>query len=121
MAWVVFLWVSQFRFGILMPSVHRFECVGLGVGHTEGVAAVAISKKTNSFCVSGGQDRTVKLWNTSSITGVHQFIVLLLSCRLLVIGMCGSYVWVCFCGKEERYSLTWVGLWLNIYNSYRYL
>jgi U3 small nucleolar RNA-associated protein 13 len=48
----------------------RFECVGRGVGHTEGVGAVAFSRKSTSFAVSGGQDRTVKLWDTEAAIGV---------------------------------------------------
>lgn len=43
--------------------------MGRGVGHTEGVGAVAFSKKGSEFCVSGGQDRTVKLWDTTKIAG----------------------------------------------------
>ena len=42
--------------------------MGKGAGHTEGVGAVAFSKKTSEFCVSGGQDRTIKLWDTTAVT-----------------------------------------------------
>eukprot|EP00124_Ichthyophonus_hoferi_P004237 Ihof_evm1s443 gene=Ihof_evmTU1s443 len=42
-----------------------FPCLAIGTGHTEGVGAVAFSKKAPNFVVSGSQDRTVKLWSTA--------------------------------------------------------
>uniref|UniRef100_A0A7N0U0S9 U3 small nucleolar RNA-associated protein 13 C-terminal domain-containing protein n=1 Tax=Kalanchoe fedtschenkoi TaxID=63787 RepID=A0A7N0U0S9_KALFE len=38
-------------------------CIGVGVGHTEGVGAVAFSKRRKNFFVSGSRDRTLKIWN----------------------------------------------------------
>ncbi|ORZ03260.1 WD40-repeat-containing domain protein [Syncephalastrum racemosum] len=40
----------------------RYKCVAVGVGHTESVNAVGLSRKSNSFLISGGQDRTIKYW-----------------------------------------------------------
>ena len=41
-------------------------CVGVGVGHTEAVGAVALPRKPSSrFFVSGSEDRTVKCWTWS--------------------------------------------------------
>ncbi|KAI8072212.1 WD40-repeat-containing domain protein [Gilbertella persicaria] len=41
----------------------RFQAAGLCVGHTESVGAVALSRKSNSFMITGSQDRTIKYWN----------------------------------------------------------
>jgi len=38
-------------------------CVGECVGHTESVGAVAMSKRSSDFLVSGSQDKTLKVWN----------------------------------------------------------
>ncbi|KAI9342072.1 quinon protein alcohol dehydrogenase-like superfamily, partial [Zopfochytrium polystomum] len=45
----------------------KFFCAGLCLGHTEAIGAISISRKSNSFVITGGQDRTVKLWDTSSL------------------------------------------------------
>ncbi|KAI8984486.1 WD40-repeat-containing domain protein [Mycotypha africana] len=41
----------------------RFRCVGVCIGHTESVGAVALSRKSNHFMITGSQDRTIKYWN----------------------------------------------------------
>ena len=49
-------------------DVNHLECVMLCVGHTQGVSAVALSKRPGgysageSFAVSGSGDRTIKRW-----------------------------------------------------------
>ncbi|KAJ3415807.1 Transducin (beta)-like 3 [Chytridiales sp. JEL 0842] len=45
----------------------KFESVAICVGHTEAVGAIAFSRKTTSFVVTGSQDRTIKVWDISSI------------------------------------------------------
>lgn len=39
------------------------ECRALCIGHTEAVTAVAFSRKTPNFVVTGSQDRTLKVWD----------------------------------------------------------
>ncbi|PSS04567.1 Transducin beta-like protein [Actinidia chinensis var. chinensis] len=39
------------------------RCLGVGVGHTEAVGAIAFSKKHRNFFVSGSSDRTLKVWS----------------------------------------------------------
>ncbi|KAJ1560169.1 U3 small nucleolar RNA-associated protein 13, partial [Nowakowskiella sp. JEL0078] len=56
------IWKANFDTSI---ADDRFSCVGLGIGHTEAVGAVAITKKTKDFIFSGSQDRTVKCWGIS--------------------------------------------------------
>ncbi|GAN02172.1 conserved hypothetical protein [Mucor ambiguus] len=41
----------------------RFKSAGVCIGHTESVGAVALSRKSNSFMITGSQDRTIKYWN----------------------------------------------------------
>ncbi|KAI8993249.1 WD40-repeat-containing domain protein [Pilobolus umbonatus] len=41
----------------------RFLPAGICIGHTESVNAVAISRKSTSFMITGSQDRTIKYWN----------------------------------------------------------
>ncbi|ORX60478.1 WD40 repeat-like protein [Hesseltinella vesiculosa] len=41
----------------------RYVCLGVCIGHTESVGAVAIARKSNQFMITGGQDRTIKYWN----------------------------------------------------------
>jgi U3 small nucleolar RNA-associated protein 13 len=41
----------------------RFLGAGVCVGHTESVGAVALSRKSVSFMLTGSQDRTIKYWN----------------------------------------------------------
>jgi len=39
-------------------------CVGVGVGHTDAVGAVALPRKpSNRFVLSASEDRTVKRWS----------------------------------------------------------
>ncbi|KAJ3016175.1 UNVERIFIED_CONTAM: Transducin (beta)-like 3 [Siphonaria sp. JEL0065] len=45
----------------------RFTQIGSCVGHTEAVGSVAFSRKTNSFLISGSQDRTIKFWDISKL------------------------------------------------------
>ncbi|KAI9303461.1 WD40-repeat-containing domain protein [Cunninghamella echinulata] len=45
----------------------RYVCVGTCVGHTESISAVALSQKTTTFMITGGQDRTIKYWNLRDI------------------------------------------------------
>ncbi|GAA5808876.1 hypothetical protein MFLAVUS_002275 [Mucor flavus] len=41
----------------------RFKAAGVCIGHTESVGAVALSRKSNTFMLTGSQDRTIKYWN----------------------------------------------------------
>ncbi|KAI8354162.1 WD40-repeat-containing domain protein [Blakeslea trispora] len=41
----------------------RFLGAGICIGHTESVGAVALSRKSKSFMITGSQDRTIKYWN----------------------------------------------------------
>lgn len=41
----------------------RFKSAGVCIGHTESVGAVALSRKSNTFMITGSQDRTIKYWN----------------------------------------------------------
>lgn len=41
----------------------RFKSAGVCVGHAESVGAVALSRKSNTFMITGSQDRTIKYWN----------------------------------------------------------
>ncbi|CAO3661060.1 unnamed protein product [Rhizopus stolonifer] len=41
----------------------RYMAAGVCIGHTESVGAVALSRKSNSFMITGSQDRTIKYWN----------------------------------------------------------
>ncbi|KAK9764386.1 U3 small nucleolar RNA-associated protein 13, variant 2 [Basidiobolus ranarum] len=45
----------------------KFKCIGTCVGHTEAVGAVAISRKSTKFVITGSQDRTIKCWDTSDL------------------------------------------------------
>ena len=37
-------------------------CIGVGRGHTHSVDAVAFSRTSKPFVMSGGTDRTIKRW-----------------------------------------------------------
>lgn len=50
------LWESESR-----------RCIGVGVGHTGAVGAVACSKKWRNFFVSGSSDRTIKVWSIEGL------------------------------------------------------
>eukprot|EP00121_Abeoforma_whisleri_P014053 Awhi_evm1s12962 len=47
--------------------IEKILCIGHGVGHTDAVDAVCFARKTNAFVISGAQDFTVKIWDTSKI------------------------------------------------------
>lgn len=63
-------------------------------GHTDGVGAVAFSKKTNNFVVTGSEDKTIKLWDLAflshtsvSAQGMHVLLCVqnaIVNCWLLV-------------------------------------
>ncbi|XP_062147393.1 protein TORMOZ EMBRYO DEFECTIVE [Alnus glutinosa] len=42
-------------------------CIGVGVGHTKAVGAIAFSKKRKDFFVSGSRDLTLKVWSLESL------------------------------------------------------
>ena len=51
------------------------ECIAVGNGHTESIAAVAASKKLSTtiddfFVVTGSKDRTIKLWSFKDINNL---------------------------------------------------
>ncbi|XP_074647649.1 transducin beta-like protein 3 isoform X2 [Tubulanus polymorphus] len=48
-------------------ETRSFKCVAIGYGHTHAVNALAISRLSASFVVSGGEDLTLKLWSLSNI------------------------------------------------------
>jgi U3 small nucleolar RNA-associated protein 13 len=56
---------------VFITSVHSlstsFEAVAICVGHTEAVGAVAFSRKTMTFIITGSQDRTIKVWDISKL------------------------------------------------------
>ncbi|KAI9203824.1 WD40-repeat-containing domain protein [Polychytrium aggregatum] len=54
-----------------MNEHSKFDCVGECVGHTEAVGAVAFSRRFSSFAVTGSQDRTIKVWDLSTIADDH--------------------------------------------------
>ncbi|KAJ4811561.1 Transducin beta-like protein 3 [Rhynchospora pubera] len=39
------------------------NCLGIGTGHLGAIGAVAFSKKSKNFFVSGSSDRTIKVWS----------------------------------------------------------
>ncbi|KAI9277654.1 WD40-repeat-containing domain protein [Sporodiniella umbellata] len=41
----------------------RYRAAGVCIGHTESVGAVALSRKSSTFMITGSQDRTIKYWN----------------------------------------------------------
>ncbi|KAJ3146185.1 Transducin (beta)-like 3, partial [Irineochytrium annulatum] len=45
------------------------RAVGDCVGHTGAVGALAFSQKTHSFVLSGSEDRTIKCWDLTPLTG----------------------------------------------------
>ncbi|KAG9304393.1 hypothetical protein G9A89_019955 [Geosiphon pyriformis] len=44
----------------------RFKCLGICIGHTEAIGAIAMSKRSSKFCITGSRDRTIKCWDLSS-------------------------------------------------------
>ncbi|KAG2216854.1 hypothetical protein INT45_005221 [Circinella minor] len=40
-----------------------YTCVGVCIGHTESIGAVALPNKSTHFLLTGGQDRTIKYWH----------------------------------------------------------
>ena len=61
--------------GPASTSVPEWECVGVCEGHAESVGAIAMSRKAYSdasegglrFVFTGSQDRTIKMWDLSSV------------------------------------------------------
>lgn len=58
------------------PTECRWHCIGVCEGHAESVGAIALSRKTESrgeesgmlrFMFTGSQDRTIKMWDLSSL------------------------------------------------------
>ncbi|EJD54407.1 WD40 repeat-like protein [Auricularia subglabra TFB-10046 SS5] len=47
-----------------------WRCVAFGEGHAESVGALAMSRASGAFLFSGSQDRTVKMWDLSSLSTV---------------------------------------------------
>ncbi|KAG1526209.1 hypothetical protein G6F46_005425 [Rhizopus delemar] len=46
-----------------VDSKKRYMGAGVCIGHTESVGAVALSRKSTTFMITGSQDRTIKYWN----------------------------------------------------------
>ncbi|KAI9499124.1 WD40-repeat-containing domain protein [Zychaea mexicana] len=46
---------------------YKYECIGVCVGHTEAIGAVALPNKSTNFLLTGGQDRTVKYWHLQDL------------------------------------------------------
>ncbi|CAA0813117.1 Transducin family protein / WD-40 repeat family protein [Striga hermonthica] len=44
------------------------RCIGIGIGHMSGIGAVAFSRKSKNFFVSGSSDRTLKVWSLDGIS-----------------------------------------------------
>ncbi|GER33485.1 transducin family protein / WD-40 repeat family protein [Striga asiatica] len=47
---------------------HNQRCIGVGIGHMSGIGAVAFSRKSKNFFVSGSSDRTLKVWSLDGIS-----------------------------------------------------
>ncbi len=47
---------------------YEYECVSVGLGHTQDVGALAFSKQNLEFLVSGSIDTTIKMWQISKDT-----------------------------------------------------
>ncbi|CAK9172454.1 unnamed protein product [Ilex paraguariensis] len=43
------------------------SCIGVGIGHTGAIGAIAFSKSKRNFFVSGSSDRTLKVWSLDSL------------------------------------------------------
>lgn len=48
------------------------RCIAVCSGHTESIGAVAFSKKSRDFIVTGGADKTIKYWDVSSATSAKR-------------------------------------------------
>jgi U3 small nucleolar RNA-associated protein 13 len=48
-------------------SEARYPCIAVCVGHIEAVGAVAFSRKSTSFVITGSQDCTIKCWDLSGM------------------------------------------------------
>lgn len=58
---------SSIRVWQLDPVTKCFSLVGVGIGHTQAVGAVAYSRVKGNFVVSASQDQTMKLWNFKTL------------------------------------------------------
>ncbi|CAG8598181.1 18045_t:CDS:10 [Acaulospora morrowiae] len=45
----------------------RVKCIGVCIGHTEAIGAIALPTKKGNFCITGSQDRTIKLWDLNPL------------------------------------------------------
>ncbi|KAI8618546.1 WD40-repeat-containing domain protein [Chytriomyces sp. MP71] len=45
----------------------RFALTGSCVGHNEAIGALAFSRKSNAFLLTGSQDRTIKIWDVAAL------------------------------------------------------
>ncbi|KAL7754322.1 U3 small nucleolar RNA-associated protein 13 [Sorochytrium milnesiophthora] len=50
---------------------HTCECVATLAGHNESIGAVALSRRSTSFVLTGSQDRTVKCWDIGTLSSAH--------------------------------------------------
>lgn len=48
-------------------AVDRYKCAAVCVGHTEAIGALAFSRKSNDFLITGSQDRTIKYWHVAAV------------------------------------------------------
>lgn len=49
-------------------DIETRNCIGIGTGHTGAVGAIAFSKKTRNFFISGSSDRTLKIWSFDDLS-----------------------------------------------------
>jgi len=52
---------------IKIKPLPRIKCIGVCSGHTETIGGIAISQKSQSFMITGSEDKTVKFWDLNPL------------------------------------------------------